>query len=74
MYKPKKRQDMKKFKNMEAYLKDNEMTREDMKEMILRTSLDLLGECAHNFSGDPQPSENASIPLITLNNILDKVE
>ena len=65
-----------KYKNLQEYI-DNEWhgeTRDDIKDLILRTSLDLLSYCAHNFGEDPQPSESASIPLVTLNDILDRVE
>lgn len=67
---------MRKYKNIQEYI-DNEMhgdTREDMKETILRTSLDLLSECAHNFGGDCSLTEHAAMPLVFLNNILDNVD
>lgn len=67
---------MKKYKNVQEYI-DHEWhgdTRDDMKDLILRTSLDLLSYCGHNFEGDPQPSEHAAFPLLTLNEILDSVE
>lgn len=68
---------MEKFKNIEDYLNNNGNplnTREDIKDMILRTALDLLGDCAHNFDGDAATTERASQPLFFLNDILDKVE
>lgn len=67
---------MKKYKSIQEYI-DNELcgdTREDMKEAILTVSLDLLGDCAHNFGGDSSKSEHAAIPLIFLNEILDQVD
>ena len=49
-------------------------TRQDMKELILRSSLDLLMDCAHNFDEDPVKTEEVAQPLFYLNEILDKVE
>ena len=66
---------MEKYKNIEEYLqKDNMCTREDLKDVMLRSALDLLSECAHNFGGDAEITERVSQPLFVLNDILDKVE
>ena len=67
----------KKFKNVQDYLDNGGsplFTREEMKELILRSALDLLGECGHNFGGDARVTENVSMPLFYLNEILDRVE
>lgn len=67
---------MKKYKNLQEYIDNGQFgdSREDMKDMILTVSLDLLSECAHNFGGDSSKSEHAAIPLVILNEILDQVE
>ena len=68
---------MEKFKNIQEYLANNGnqiMSRDDMKDVILSSALNLLGECAHNFGGDAEITEKVSQPLFFLNEILDKVE
>lgn len=67
----------KRFKNVQEYLDNNGSpiaTREQIKDSILRTSIDLLSECDHNFGGNAQITERASQPLFFLNEILDNVE
>ena len=63
-----------KAKNLTQYFEAQEFTRDDLKEMILRSSLALLMECAHNFDGDARETEKAAQPLFFLNQILDEVE
>ena len=66
-----------KFKNIQDYIENNGCpigTREEMKDEILRSALDLLGECAHNFDGDAMVTERVSQSLFYLNEILDSVE
>ena len=67
---------MTKYKNIQVYLESEEcvMARGDLKEMILRSALYLLGDCAHNFDGDASITEKVSEPLKRLNDILDRVE
>ena len=65
---------MEKYKSIEEYLKASDSTREDMKDLILRSSLDLLGDCAHNFEGDAAMTERVAQPLIFFNDILDNVK
>lgn len=65
---------MEKYKNINEYLQENKSSKEDLKEMLLRTALDLLGDCAHNFEGDASVTERTALPLLYLNDILDKVE
>ena len=63
-----------KFSNLKEYFDSQLYTRQDMKELILRSSLDLLMDCAHNFDEDPVKTEEVAQPLFYLNEILDKVE
>ncbi len=67
---------MKKYKNLHAYLEaqGTSLTREDLKDFILRTSLDLLSHCSKNFEEDPKKTEQAATPLYFFNEILDQVE
>lgn len=63
-----------KFSNLKEFFDSQLYTRQDMKELILRSSLDLLMDCAHNFDEDPVKTEEVAQPLFYLNEILDKVE
>lgn len=68
---------MKRYTNIQAYLESEDtlkMSRDDMKDVILRSALHLLGECAHNFGGDANITEQVAQPLFFLNEIIDKVE
>lgn len=65
---------MSKFANIQSYLDHEISSREDMKDMILRSALHLLGDCAHNFGGDANITEQVAQPLFFLNEIIDKVE
>lgn len=68
---------MRKFKNLQDYLNNNGSpvtTREELKEMILHSALNLLGDCAHNFDGDAEMTEQTSQPLFILNELIDSVE
>ena len=63
-----------KFNNLSAYFAASMYTREDIKDMILRASLNLLMECSTNFDGNARMTEQTAQPLFFLNEILDKVE
>ena len=63
-----------KFSNLKEFFDSQLYTRQDMKELILRSSLDLLMDCAHNFDEDPVKTEEVAQPLFYLNEILDQVE
>lgn len=65
---------MKKYNSIQAYLKNTLSSREDMKDVILQSALELLGECAHNFNGDAHITEKVAEPLFFFNQILDEVE
>jgi len=65
---------MKKYDSVQEYIKGNGQTVENMKDTLLTTALDMLSECAHNFSGDAAATEKAALPLIWLNDILDTVK
>lgn len=65
---------MERYKNVSEYITNNGLAREDVKDLILRSALDLLSACAHNFNEDVETSEKAAMPLIILNDILDSVE
>lgn len=71
------RKDNQKFDNVQDYIDNNGsplFTRDELKDVILRSALDLLGDCAHNFDGDAKITERVSQPLFFLNDILDNVE
>lgn len=63
-----------KFSNLKEYFDSQLYTRQDMKELILRSSLDLLMDCSHNFDEDASKTEEVAQPLFYLNEILDNVE
>lgn len=68
---------MSKYKNLKAYIEAECVSgteRSDLKDMILRSALYLLGDCAHNFDGDANITERVSEPLRKFNEILDMVE
>ena len=65
---------MKKFKNIDAYLKQYDLTREDMKTMIADAAILLASECSKNFDSDPKSTERVTHPIHFLNEILDLVE
>ena len=68
---------MSRYANIQASLESEDtlkMSRDDMKDMILRSALHLLGDCAHNFNGDAHITEKVAEPLFFLNEIIDKVE
>ena len=63
-----------KFSNLKEYFDSQLYKKEDVKEMILRSSLSLLTNCSHNFDEDPVKTEEVAQPLFYLNEILDNVE
>ena len=63
-----------KFSNLKEFFDSQLYTRQDMKELILRSSLNLLANCSRNFDEDPVKTEEVAQPLFYLNEILDKVE
>ena len=63
-----------KFNSLQAYFESQLYQKEDMKEMILRSSLNLLANCAHNFDEDATKTEEVAQPLFYFNEILDSVE
>ena len=64
----------KKYNNLKAYFDEQLLNREDMKDLLLRSSLHLLMDCAHNFGEDAKKTEEVAQPLFYLNEILDTVE
>lgn len=65
---------MKQYKNIDEFLKGNDMTREDLKCIIAESALLLAMECAHNFDGEAKDTEKVSQPLFYLNLIIDEVK
>ena len=63
-----------KFSNLKEFFDSQLYTRQDMKELILRSSLNLLANCSRNFDEDPVKTEEVAQPLIFFNEILDRVE
>ena len=65
---------MKKYKNIEDYLKDNNLTREDLAIIVANSAVLLASECSRNFEGDPGLTETAMQPICYLNDIISKVQ
>ena len=63
-----------KYKTIQQLLDSQALTKEDMKEMILQSSLVMLMECGHNFGGNTRETERIGLTLSHFNEILDKVE
>lgn len=63
-----------KYRSINEYLEANNMTREDMKDIIARSALLLVTECAHNFEGNTGETEKVAQSVFFLNEIIDKVE
>lgn len=65
---------MKKSKNISEYFENSHLTVEDMKDMILRSSLDLGCYAVNNFGGDVFETSHVFTTLYYFNDILDNVE
>ena len=65
---------MKKYKNIDAYLKQYDLTRDDMKSIIADAAILLAMECSKNFDEDAKSTEKVTQPLHFLKEILDLVE
>jgi len=65
---------MDKYNNVGEYLKDNDLTREDLKDLIARSALFLCTDCARNFGDSPEITEKVVEPIYFLNEIIDKVD
>lgn len=66
--------EIKKFKNLEEYFSSQLFSREDVKDLIIRSSLNLLLDCSRNFDESPTATEETAQPLYYLAQILDMVE
>lgn len=64
---------MEKYSSLNDFYK-KEISKEDLKDVILRAALDLGCNCVNNFEGDTKMTEDVFLPLHFLNDILDKVE
>lgn len=62
------------YKNIESYLAARNMSREELKEMILDSCFNLLVNCEANFEGLPSVTEEVTQPLYYLRDILENVE
>lgn len=65
---------MEKYNSIKDYLDSDVMTKEDVKNLILRSSLSLGCECAHLFNGDGKEVETIFLALEKFNSILDNVK
>lgn len=65
---------MEKYKNIDEYLNANDLTRNDLKDMISYSAIHLATDCARNFSESPEITEKVADSIFFLNEILDKVE
>ena len=64
---------MEKYNSIKDYLDSEEMTVDDLKDMILRTSLDLGCNVAHIEDDKLQDVENMFSTLWRFNDLLDSV-
>ena len=65
---------MGKYKNIDEYLNANDMTRNNLKDMIAYSAIHLATDCAHNFEESPEITEKVADAIYFLNDILDHVE
>lgn len=65
---------MEKYNSIKEYLDSEGMTKEGIKDYILRSSLSLGCECAHLFNDDGKEVERIFLTLDKFNSILDNVE
>lgn len=65
---------MKKYKNIDEFLADKDLTREELISLIARSALQLATDCAKNFCEAPEITEQVSLPLYFLKQMLDEVE
>lgn len=65
---------MEKYKSINEYLEAAQLTREDIKDMVIYSSLHLATDCARNFTESPEITERVVQPIYFLNEILDNVE
>lgn len=65
-----------KYNNIQEYIdaQNGTINRSDIKDLILRSALNLLSCCSTNFNEDPKQTEETAEPLHFLNDILDQVE
>lgn len=60
--------------NIKQFFLSNNMTMEDMKEIILRSSLDLLRDCPRNFNQDPETTARIGDVLYYFNDLLNSIK
>lgn len=65
---------MDKTKNIQAYCKKSGLTRDDMKDMILKSALELGCNCSKMIKEDEFDAETIFFTLDAFNNLLDNVE
>lgn len=65
---------MEKLENINAYVKETELTINEMKDMILRTAIAFGCRMAHMEDEELQDAEKMFFVLLTFNEILDMVE
>lgn len=65
---------MEKYDSINDYLNSMDLTKEDIKDYILHSSLVLGCECAHLFDGDGKEVESIFLTLEKFNSILDNVK
>ena len=64
----------KKYSNIDEYLNQYGLTREEMKSMIARSAIHLATDCAKNFEASPEITEKVVQPIMFFNEMLDVVE
>ena len=65
---------MEKYKNISEYCENNNITVEDMKEMILTSALDLGCSAVNNFDESVHETAHVFTTLYYFNEVLDSVE
>lgn len=61
----------KKYDSITAYLEANNMSREDMTDLIARAGILLCTDCENNFGGSPKLTEQVAQPLYFFLQILE---
>lgn len=65
---------MEKYKKISEYLENRPFAKDDLKEMILTSALDLGCNAANNFDQDVMATSHVFTTLYYFNDILDSVE
>lgn len=65
---------MEKYNSIEDFCNAENITKEDLKDIMLRASIDLGCNCVKNFEGSPEMTEKVFLTLHYFHSILLKIE